>query len=300
MCDSVGSSTDTAEIGTLLIDKIMPAMRDLWNFYMVATKGPGQALRPGSTDSAGEHLFSRLQAVENAPNNAGGGDATTRMLEHRILTLETRASAAGGDVKPSVFGAGFGDVGVASLGGAASTTDEVADISARLGTVVAKVKELDAQLGNVTVSCGGQSFRSIDDCEAFIVQHVPGNTYAYFYDMVSLLQRGWGENHISVSAVWDTTYHMKKAGFTCKGEAVIFASMNTILPTCLGELTGKTVESTHPLPAIPTHGHWTSKGGMLGRRRDINHGLTNVKGTLETQQRHHFRGILWAGPWLKS
>jgi hypothetical protein len=151
---------------------------------------------------------------------------------------------------------------------------------------------MDAQLGNVTVSCGGQSFRSIEDCETFIVQHVPGNTYAYFYDMVSLLQRGWGENHISVSSVWDTTYHMKKAGFTCKGEAVIFASMNTILPTCLGELTGKTVESTHPLPAIPTHGHWTPKGGLLGRRRNINHGLGNVKGTLETQQKHHFAGDL--------
>jgi hypothetical protein len=105
---------------------------------------------------------------------------------------------------------------------------------------------MDAQLGNVTNLCGGQSFRSIEDCDTFIVQHVPGNTYAYFYDMVSLLQRGWGENHISMTSVWDTTYHMKKAGFTCMGEAVIFASMSTILPTCLGELTGKTVESTHP------------------------------------------------------
>jgi hypothetical protein len=84
--------------------------------------------------------------------------------------------------------------------------------------------------------------------------------------MVSLMQGEWGENQVSVSSVWDSTYHMKKAGFTCKGEAVIFASMNTLLPTCLGELTSKTGESTYPLPAIPTHGHWTSKGGMLGQR----------------------------------
>ncbi len=93
---------------------------------------------------------------------------------------------------------------------------------------------------------------------------------------------------------------MKKAGFTCKGEAVIFTSMNTILPTCLGEPTGKTVESTHPLPAIPTHGHWTSKGSMLRRRRNINHGLTNVKGTLEMQQRHHFAGDLVGGTLAKE
>jgi hypothetical protein len=31
---------------------------------------------------------------------------------------------------------------------------------------------------------------------------------------------------------------------------------------------------------------------LLGRRRDINHGLGNVKGTLETQQKHHFAGDL--------
>jgi hypothetical protein len=85
---------------------------------------------------------------------------------------------------------------------------------------------------------------------------------------------------------------MKKAGFTCKGEAVIYASMNTILPTCLGELTGKNTESTNPMPALPTHGHWTSKGGQLGRRRDISNCIGNVKRTLETQQMAHFAGNL--------
>jgi hypothetical protein len=34
----------------------------------------------------------------------------------------------------------------------------VADISQRLEVLVAKVKEMDAQLGNVTVHCGGQTF----------------------------------------------------------------------------------------------------------------------------------------------
>jgi hypothetical protein len=31
---------------------------------------------------------------------------------------------------------------------------------------------------------------------------------------------------------------------------------------------------------------------LLGRSRNINHGLGNVKGTLETQQNHHFAGDL--------
>jgi hypothetical protein len=58
-----------------------------------------------------------------------------------------------------------------------------------------------------------------------VLEHILGNTYAYLYDMMSLLQWGWGETHVSVSVVWDTMYHMKKAGFTCKGKAVIYASM---------------------------------------------------------------------------
>jgi hypothetical protein len=308
LASGVRSGTDVSEIRTLLVNEIMPAMRDLWNLYMVATKGPGHAVRPGSGDTAGEHLMSRIEAVEQFSNGCSGG-GTAPDLERRILVLETQATASGGQTGggvPSLFGAGFGmSAGVVpgSTGHAPPTSgggDAINDLSVKVGTLSAKIKELEAQLGNVTVNCGGQTFRSIEDCEAFIIQHVPGNTYAYFYDMVSLLQRGWGENHISVSAVWDTTYHMKKAGFTCKGEAVIFASMNTILPTCLGELTGKTVESTQPLPAIPTHGHWTSKGGMMGRRGDINHGLLNVKGTLETQQKHHFSGELVGGTVAKE
>jgi hypothetical protein len=94
-----------------------------------------------------------------------------------------------------------------------------------------KLKEMEAQMGNVTISMRGYTFRSLEDCEMFIVDYVPGNTYAHFYDIISLLQRAWGETHVSVAEVWSKLYNMKKAGFTCKGEAVILASMSTILPT---------------------------------------------------------------------
>jgi hypothetical protein len=100
---------------------------------------------------------------------------------------------------PSLFGPGLGQ----SAGGGRSVHvptvqgggDSLANISQRLGGLVAKVKEMKAQLGNVTVHCGGQTFWLIEDCETFVVQKVPGNMYAYFYDMVSLLlQRDdWGK-----------------------------------------------------------------------------------------------------------
>jgi hypothetical protein len=78
----------------------------------------------------------------------------------------------------------------------------------------------------------GFTFKSVDNCESFVIGHVPGNTYAYFYNAVPLLQRGWGQNHIGVMDVWEKNHIMKKAGFTSRGEAVIPASMDTVLPTC--------------------------------------------------------------------
>jgi hypothetical protein len=106
-------------------------------------------------------------------------------------------------------------------------------------------------------------------------------------------RRGFlGYSRERASRVFNTLESMKKAGFTCKGEAIIYLSMNTIFPTCLGELTGKNTESTHPMPSLPTHGHWTSKEGQLGRCCDILHCISNVKRTLETQQKSHFAGNL--------
>jgi hypothetical protein len=167
-------------------------------------------------------------------------------------------------------------------------TDKVAELET-------KVKELDAQMRHITIAMRGYTFKCIEDCESFVLQYVPGNMYAHFYDLISLLQRAWGENHVSIADAWDKLYNMKRAGFTCKGEAVILASMSTLLPTCLGELTGKTSESTHPLPALPTQGHWASHGGQMGRRRDINNCLTNVQNMLDAQLNAHCSGHLVGG-----
>jgi hypothetical protein len=138
---------------------------------------------------------------------------------------------------------------------------------------------------------GGFTFKSVNDCEAFILKNVPGNTYAHFYDVGSLLQRAWGHNHVSVQEVWEKTYALKKAGFSSRGEAVILASMDTVLPSCLGELTGRTSECTIPLPALASHESWTSKGFQMGRRKDISDGITRVMTTLEDHVREVFRGF---------
>jgi hypothetical protein len=276
-----------SELRHIMMAELIPATKDLWNLYMVATEGPGKALRPGSGATPGGYLFSKLAALGD--QKLGSNDGGT--LENRVTQLEDQAGVGLGQrsALPSIFGTSSAlnapgpdpDLPREAIGGDPALANTVALLEA-------KVKDLDAQLGNVTVTCGNFTFSSVDDCEAFVLEHVPGNTYAYFYDMMSLLQRGWGETHVSVSAVWDSMYSLKKAGFTCKGEAVIYASMSTILPTCLGELTGKTAESTNAFPSVPSYGHWTSKGGQMGRRHDISKSLHSVRHTLETQQKAHF------------
>jgi hypothetical protein len=295
----VSSSADVGEMRKLLLNEIIPAVRDLWDLYMLATKDPGETVRPGLGEAAGKHLFSRLNPLESSGLSFGGGAAGPG-LELQVQALENQAVTEGHHSRgsmPCLCGPGFGTVagggGITPMMAPQGGEDHVvADLSQQLSGLAAKIKEMEAQLGNVTVHCGEQTFRSNKDCETFVIEHVPGNMYAYFYDMISLLQRGWGKKHVAVLEVWDNLYNMKRAGFTCKGKAVIFASMITVLPTCLGKLTGKTAESMQPLPAIPTHGHWTSKGGMLGRRRDINNGLTHIQSTLEHQRKHHFGGNL--------
>jgi hypothetical protein len=285
-----GNGASFAEIRHLFMTELIPATKDLWNLYMLATEGPGKALRPGSGATPGGFLFSKIAALEEAPKPQVGMGGNS-VMEKRVALLESQSGVGLGHRPslPSIFGLGEGgnvqELNQVAPAAAAESNEELAN---NVSLLEAKVKDLDAQLGNVTVTAGSFTFSSVEDCEAFVLKHVPGNTYAYFYDMLSLLQRGWGETHVSVSVVWETMYNMKKAGFTCKGEAVIFASMNTIIPTCLGELTGKTAESTNALPSVPTYGHWTSKGGQMGRRHDISKSLHSVRNTLETQQKAHF------------
>jgi hypothetical protein len=289
------------QVQNFVVREVAPALRDMWDFYMLATTGPGVPLRPGSGQPAAGHLFGRLQALEESRGAMSAvGAGTMLTLEQRVRALEGRVSGGAHLTveDPGLTGlfstlGGLGDIGGPNPGaGYPPPSSSSPDSDNRMALLEARVTDLDAQLGNVTVTCGGTTFRSIEDCQAFIVEYVPGFTYAYFYDLISLLQRSWGETHVSVSDVWEKLYNMKRAGFTCKGEAVISASMSTILPTCLGELTGKNAECTNALPALPTHKHWVSSGGQMGRRRDIAHCLHNVKGTLETQQRSHFAGNL--------
>lgn len=302
-----------AQLEKIVLKEMFPALKDIWDLYTLLTCGPGQALRPGSNVPAGKFLFDRVQRVEELGPVSGAPAPTGLGLENRMKVLEEKVlnyPGAQGSTILSLFGPIGGQaiprIGAATAGSAflgeeiqearSRIGEEVsAETSHRLNEMDAKLKELDAQMGNVTISMRGYTFRSIEDCEVFIVEYVPGNTYAHFYDMISLLQRAWGETHVSVADVWSKLYNMKKAGFTCKGEAVISASMSTILPTCLGELTGKVSESTTPLPGIPTYGHWTSQGGQMGRRRDINQCLNNVRNTLDTQQKAAFAGNLVGG-----
>lgn len=135
-------------------------------------------------------------------------------------------------------------------------------------TLEAKLADLESWMGSVTVEVGSDVFQNLDDCVKFVSNHIPGQTYGFFYDMVSLLQRAWGQNHITVSKHWDELYARKKAGFSSLNKAVISASMTTVLPSCLGQETGKRLETIVPLSAIAT--------GQQGRKHKVSQCILKI------------------------
>lgn len=294
--------------------QIIPAVRNLWEFYELMTTGNVGSCTPGVAHDVGKVLNGRLAAVETFARDTGSrlhnletggvtshpaGSNSVVSLTQRVLTLERNLAdgRGGGDSSGGELHDGLSDlfghrapVGAPGPGVRAPASSSESD-DPRWGRLEAKIRDLEAQMDNVTVSMGGFTFKSVDDCEAFVVGHVPGNTYAYFYDVVSLLQRGWGHNHVAVMDVWEKTHAIKKAGFTSRGEAVILASMATVLPSCLGELTGKNSECHLPLPALSSYESWTHKGFQMGRRKDIQDGLNRVVTTLEDNVRDVFRGF---------
>jgi hypothetical protein len=68
-----GSLPGITALRTVLVNEIMPALQDLWNFYMMAMKGAGQDLCPGSSKAAGEHLMNRISVLETAVNKSSAG-----------------------------------------------------------------------------------------------------------------------------------------------------------------------------------------------------------------------------------
>ena len=51
------------QVQNFVVREVAPALRDMWDFYMLATTGPGVPLRPGSGQPAAGHLFGRLHAL---------------------------------------------------------------------------------------------------------------------------------------------------------------------------------------------------------------------------------------------
>jgi hypothetical protein len=165
-----GNSPEVSALRTVLVKEIMPALR--------ASVKP--ALRPGLTEAAGEHLINRIHGLETAVNKAGtGGYGATLSIEQRLRVLESVAPTAPAPNQggiPSLFGQPLGgaamappvpvQVGTIGHGGSGHVSHDLVN---RVNTLFSRVKELDAQLGNVTVICGGQSFCSVEDYETFII-----------------------------------------------------------------------------------------------------------------------------------
>jgi hypothetical protein len=133
-----GSLLRITALRTVLVNEIMPALQDLWNFYMMAMKGAGQDLCPGSSKAAGEHLMNRISVLETAVNkSSAGGYGATLSIEQRLRVLESvppaRTPGSGQGSIPSLFGQPLGGIAMAAVvpggtGGSGFRTNQGPDL----------------------------------------------------------------------------------------------------------------------------------------------------------------------------
>jgi hypothetical protein len=147
------------QVRKIIIDEIIPAVTDLWDLYMLATAGPGVAVRPGSGKPPGEYLWSKIEARAGTALGLGSNGGT---LEQRFTVLEETLALLGvaaAPQLPSIFGvrpqANGGGCAAAAI---VAPQEDFASLTASLVGLEAKVKDLDSQLGNSTVTCGSLTF----------------------------------------------------------------------------------------------------------------------------------------------
>jgi hypothetical protein len=238
------------------------------------SSGSGGTPGSGLGSSGGPSFATALGSIPGSTVPGGGYGLTWGTAVHGIGGAYGTAAVD----TPTGQGTGVGSSGL-------KPEDET-----RISNLEQQVGELEARAHNSTVSVAGQVFRSMEECELFVLVNVPGGSYGQFFDMISLVQRAWGQNHKGLIQSWEEKYQQKKAGFSTTNEAVIAASFETMIPTPLGENTGKNSEALKPLMGIPTRTHWENNGGMSGKRHDIQQCLLKIKPTLEGQQRMFFQG----------
>ena len=95
------------QLKKIVVEDMFPALKDVWNLFMVTTCGPGQALHLGSGLPAGQYLFDQLAKLEElrpsgAPQVLGNTtlDAIVKLLEDPLPVAGPGAPY----VLPSLFG----------------------------------------------------------------------------------------------------------------------------------------------------------------------------------------------------
>ena len=154
-------------------------------------------------------------------------------------------------------------------------------LAAQVRELSQTVTDLSNRLDGDAVRIGSHLFTSVDDCREFIVEHVDGNRFDLFYDMVSLLQR-LGEDTMSLSASLQEDTGLLRSGYRTKSSGVIVSSFKSPFPKVLGSSgsDGSGLQRDHPVPALPSFQKFgpTVRQGL---RERIETGLVNVVGGLQ-------------------
>jgi hypothetical protein len=132
-----------------------------------------------------------------------------------------------------------------------------------------------------TVVIGPQTFKNIQDCEAFLYASVPASVLdTYAYDMVSLIHRLGRES--STSGAVSREHAAAKAGFLTSGSATLFSSFQQALPGPFGVSSGTANSSLQPIPALKDYPTWDRQDGMTGLKNDVSNGIMSAMTAINT------------------
>jgi hypothetical protein len=120
--------------------------------------------------------------------------------------------------------------------------------------------------GSEVVRQGGFTFTGVDDCEAFLRNHVPPDGFMG-YDFVSLVHRSNAGSYTTIQETLAREYQVGKGGFVSMHTAYIYTSMRQSFPEPLAGVSS--ASDPVPIPKLKTFALWDQGEGTRGIRYDI-------------------------------
>lgn len=181
-----------------------------------------------------------------------------------------------------------GEVPLGNVGTSGFEEDMMREMSShreRLAILERANLSLTARLNQESVTMGGVTFQSQDECQVWVAKNIcPANFYD-FYDVISLLEQSV-DSMITYKELSDTESKTRKLNLTATAHRIL-NSFSREVPLLFMKGPG-TVDN--PLTKIPNHDAWDHGDGQGGLKNEISHFLVRQVEASEQAIEARFQG----------